>query len=143
MIKQINPRALMYCESRSEIVFHEKRAKYVAYNPSAKIVEAYQIDGVLIIEGMKCDNGLAIPIDNVIYLIELKGSDLCHACEQISATIIYLERNGLRYPFYARIVLSKASGPDLESIQYKKLSKQIRERGGNLKQKSVLMEENI
>jgi hypothetical protein len=146
MLSTINGKCLKKTCNDSLIVFKDKkggRSKYIADNREKKIIEYYEIDGVLITEGYKCDNGLYINSDNTLFLIELKGSDLVHACEQISATIIFI-KSKIKLPVLkARIVLSKVSSPDLKDAKYLKLSRDMRCYGGDLKKESIEMKEII
>jgi hypothetical protein len=143
MLKAINPASLLFDDTRKIVVFKENRSKYTANNVQQKNVEGYQVDGVLIVKGQRCDKCLALPTENKLFLVELKGSDLPHACEQIESTIRFLNSHGFNRAIEARIVLTKVSGPDLETIQYKSLSRKIRKGGGTLKKECLELEETV
>ena len=55
-------------------------------NPRKAYVTQYQIDGVVIKTGSRCDYLLMNEESQTAYLIELKGSDLVKAAEQLEAT---------------------------------------------------------
>lgn len=57
----------------------------------------YKIDGVVIKVGSRCDYLLMNEEARIAYLIELKGSDLVKAAEQLEATENVLQRELLTY----------------------------------------------
>jgi hypothetical protein len=99
------------------IVFSENRATYEALNRKRKKTCRIRIDGTLIKETvMKCDYGLWVE-DNRMILIELKGSDVSHAVEQLENTHRILSRvKGCeKLDYLYRVVSSKVSTPNLSS----------------------------
>lgn len=86
-------------------------------NPKKKDTCRIRIDGSLIRENvMKCDYGLWVD-DGKMILIELKGSDVVHALEQLSNTHRILLENykGWQFRYWYRIVSAKVSKPNLIS----------------------------
>ncbi len=149
MIATINTACLEERTTNSTIVFKDPkggRSKYYVHNIGKKIIEKYKIDGILLKDEEKCDNGLWIVIDNKLFLIELKGCDLTKACSQISSTLNYFERIKLLGKYSAieaRIVLTKVNSPDLEGVAYKALRKRMHCYNGELVKKSIELHEDI
>lgn len=63
--------------------------KHIAHNKNASKIYQYKIDGDIIKTNdiCKCDYLLENETSATLYFIELKGSDLGHATEQIESTI--------------------------------------------------------
>lgn len=55
-------------------------------NPSRQTLRRVQVDGCLPIDGIKCDF-LVISESDFEHFVELKGADVRHAADQLSATI--------------------------------------------------------
>lgn len=76
---------------RKELSIKEQRSKYVASLGAPRMSSAFQVDGKIITSGSKCDFlVLAESADKngwVQVLVELKGSDIHHAIEQLEATL--------------------------------------------------------
>jgi hypothetical protein len=62
------------------------RSKFRLHNPKRAAIRVVQVDDCVIKEGIRCDYLLVLPSEQEIY-IELKGSDVKHAVEQISRSI--------------------------------------------------------
>ena len=88
------------------------RIQYILENRSEKELVVYKIDKNLIKSlkkgDFKCDYGIYTE-DDILFLIELKGSDIAHAIEQIISTIkILIEQRHININrVNARIVGSK------------------------------------
>lgn len=74
------------------------------------------------------------------YLIELKGSDLVEAAQQLEATEVALRQELYGYDLQYRIVANKCKTQEIYSSAYRKY--QIRWKG-RLIQKTGYIEENI
>jgi hypothetical protein len=117
------------------IVCEEEKSKYVyKYNCGEKFLKL-QIDGGLISDQniQKCDYLLLNYTEkdgNAYYhsiFIELKGSNVIHACEQISETIKRLGVQLKGSELHARIVPSKMSVPNAQmNVQKAKFRKDYR-----------------
>ncbi len=86
-------------------------------NPKRKDTCRIRNDGFLIRENvMKCDYGLWVD-DGKMILIELKGSDVVHALEQLGNTHrLFLENyRGGQFRYWYRIVSAKVPEPNLIS----------------------------
>lgn len=92
-------------EKDKEIVFQDRgKCKYRAYNPKEYSVQAFKVDGGLIQDGVKCDY---ILLNNCLFeafFVELKGSDIRHAKEQLETTARKLAGNLKNYSKFYRVV---------------------------------------
>ena len=108
--------------------------EYYLYNLSELEIVVYKIDGGIINSDkvVKCDYGIYTE-QNILYLIELKGSDYLHALEQILSTIdVLLKKPNISVKqLNARIVLSKNRIPNLLVTKEKKLSRLLKQEYGN------------
>ena len=89
------------------IVSAENRVKHIARNKDRDRVFQYQIDGDVIPSsspGLRCDYLLENETKRKVYLIELKGTDVSHAVDQIEATIIRYREALKNYTIMPRIV---------------------------------------
>ena len=118
------------CDCRSKIICEENKIKYIAHNPNKKCVYKIKVDGGLIKEKVRCDWAVAVVSNEdsleEIFLVELKGSDIDHAFEQITGTIEFLSTRYSAKKWFSRVVCSKVSSPKLNSNNYKKLDKKLR-----------------
>ena len=133
-------------DNKKVVVLREPREsrEYRMENKNQKELVVYKIDGRLISSNdvLKCDYGIYTE-DDVLYLIELKGTDYIHALEQLLSTIsILLEKSRIKVAgLHARIVLSKVRVPDIIPSQEKKLLMKVRNRkGGFIKKCQKLCE---
>ena len=121
---------------------------YKLHNKFGKEIVVYKVDGGLINDEnvLKCDNGIYTEND-WLFLIELKGTDLNHALDQINNTIdILLKRSNKKVKkLNARIVLSKVSIPRISTSKENKLKQLLHKSygGGNYKKQSRLLEDTI
>ncbi len=76
----------------------------------------YQIDGIVIKEGKRCDFLLMNEDTQTAYLIELKGRDLNKAVEQLEATEYALRTQLEGYGLQFRIVCSNK--PDAQNAPF-------------------------
>ncbi|MBL7784628.1 MAG: hypothetical protein JNM36_01880 [Chitinophagales bacterium] len=137
---------LEWCDQRQNISVEENKRKYLASNTQQNTFALYRIDGCVIKDGERCDFLLLKCEENgiIAYFIELKGSDLTRALEQINASIDkLLPKLKPHLAVHARIVLTKVNAPDIKGSDYIKLSKKIRQLGGTIKQQVRLIEEKL
>jgi hypothetical protein len=132
-------------DTRSKAVFKDKKVsrQFIAINKASKKIMGLRVDDCLIKEGAKCDFLLIIEAEEKMYFIELKGSDLIKAVDQINATLDRLLPSIDHKFVNGRIVLSKVNTPDLQHSRLIKLKQRLKQLNGTLEYKSVLMEENI
>ncbi len=88
-------------ESTDSIIrFGEKRSVIRFHNNNRLLFKKVQVDGCAITDGIKCDYLLCSENEQDEYFIELKGSDISHAIDQLRATILQLgEYNNNRHAF--------------------------------------------
>ncbi len=131
-------------ERRKMVTCTDSRSpsKYIYENTSLDELSKYQIDGCLITDdGSKCDFLLLNCSKETAYFIELKGSDLIKAIEQISRSIDLLHRDFNTYSVEARIVLTRVNTTDLKNTQVIKLEKRLKKLNGKLKKQSRQLSE--
>lgn len=129
-------------EHAAQIVSKDKKNPqyHRGINTERAYVTHYQIDGVVIQTGSRCDYLLINESAKRAYLIELKGSDLVKAAEQLAATENALQREFSGYSVFYRIVANKCKTQEINSSSFRKY--QIRWKG-KLMQKTGYIEENI
>lgn len=126
----------------SQIVSRDKRNKqyHKGQNVDRSYVTHYQIDGVVIKNGSRCDFLLINEDKKRAYLIELKGSDLVKAAEQLEATEKVLKNELQEYDMRYRIVANKCKTQEIQSSAYRKYQIKWKK---NLIQASEKIEEKI
>ncbi len=163
--KQISKKSECFCErfpdkkdclefiNHSTIVIKDDQVKgknvsksqYKGINKSRKYFCKYHVDECILSQkqGKQCDFLLINNEEPICYFIELKGSDLIKAIEQLDKSIDDLYENVKDCKINARIVLTKVNAPDLRNTKYIRLQKKLKKYGGTLKQQSRILEENI
>jgi hypothetical protein len=118
--------------------------KYIYQNDSLDILSKYKVDGCLIDdEDSKCDFLLLNCTKEISYFLELKGSDLIKAVEQIDRSINLLHKDFKGYSVEARIVLTRVNTTDLKSSKLIRLESRLKKLNGKLiKQTRQLTERN-
>lgn len=76
----------------SDLGSRNNRSKFRLHNPKRAPIKVVQVDGCVVKEGVRCDYLLVLPDGQELY-IELKGSDVKHAVEQIAKSINLLTCN--------------------------------------------------
>ena len=71
----------------ANIVFEQNRRRVCFYNPNRQICKCVQVDGCAITEGIRCDNMLTSHDERCEYFVELKGTDVKHAIQQLRVSI--------------------------------------------------------
>lgn len=74
----------------SQIKFEEFNRKIIFLNPNKELYQKVQVDGCTIIDGVKCDKLLLSADEHEERYVELKGTDVMHAIDQLEATILRL-----------------------------------------------------
>jgi hypothetical protein len=130
------------CSHDSEIVVSEKKSRYQLNNPGKKLVCVTKIDGCFVVQQLACDYLITDCHDYVAYFIELKGSDVYRAYDQIQHSLFQIKDKLNGYICHARIVPTRVSVPDIrndpKTITFRKLIKSF---GGDLKIKEKNMTE--
>lgn len=110
-----------HCDERQNlIVSKEKRSKHIAENENCQLVRQYQIDGEVIKDkdAVKCDYLVLNDEKKTAYFIELKGSKVVHAIEQIEETAKRFRPCLHGYQFYYRIVFSGSGTHSVNKAAY-------------------------
>ena len=105
----------------------EKGRKFILNNKSEKYIQKIRVDGKLITVGPRCDFAVDVSKGEVIFLVELKGSDKEHAFEQLLSTLDFFSKNFDTKKYYCRVVLSKNKSPNLQGKFEKLLLKAVKE----------------
>lgn len=93
----------------SKVKIAENGKQAVFLNPKKETFSRTRVDGCVIVNRTACDWWVVHDTSGSV-LVELKGSDVEHAIEQIEATFEYLSKNNLlREKNAAMIVCSKPS----------------------------------
>lgn len=91
-MRNIPPRCV-YKTTDSKIKFEENKRVIVFENPRHCVFMRVQVDGCAIKEGLRCDNLLISEDESSEYFVELKGTDIAHALQQLSVSIERLGQN--------------------------------------------------
>lgn len=130
-------------DARSEVRCEEKGKQYILENDTKEQIINYLIDGGVIRKQYtgttKCDGLFVLKTNDSTFdviLIELKGTEVKRAFEQLSSVLVLEDFSDLYKAcshIYARIVMAAAC-PNLKADpRYVKLAKIIRRYGGNIK----------
>lgn len=131
-------------EQRKKVVFEDtgSSTKFVYENNSLDKLTRYTVDGCLITGGAsRCDFLLLNCDKQQAFFIELKGSDLIKAVEQIDATITELYPQLKDFAIEARIVLTRSNTTDLKSTKLIKLENRLKKLKGQLKKQNRQLNE--
>ena len=133
---------------RKKITLKDKGSSiYQCLNDSAKRVIIYNVDNGIIKSQTiaKCDYALYNFNDDTVYFIELKGANYDRAVEQIESTInnLIINNNIEISIINARIVLTRAKTPQLNTTKEQKLKKILRKYSGTLDKKCNILTDNI
>lgn len=91
-------------------------------NPHKRTVERVQVDGCAITEGCRCDWMVVLEdaISNEELFVELKGSGVYHAVEQLQVTIETLSENAASFPKRSFVVFNRNPMYGTDVQRYKK-----------------------
>ncbi|NBP68858.1 MAG: hypothetical protein EBR30_20195 [Cytophagia bacterium] len=131
-------------DKRATVTCSDKKSSttYIYNNPNSDRLSKYRVDGCLINDNSaKCDYLLLNCDKSKSYFIELKGSDLIRAVEQIDRSIDLLEHALADYSVSARIVVTRVNTLDLKNTKYIKLERKVKNLNGDLKKQSRQMTE--
>ena len=71
----------------SQIMFEENKRKIIFLNPQRLPYERVDVDGCTINDGVRCDKLLLSADEREERYVELKGTDVMHAIDQLEETI--------------------------------------------------------
>lgn len=115
------------CEERQPVIVSRDakgRREHRALNMDACLVTQYRIDGDVIRDASICCDFLVMNDDRRdAYLIELKGSDIDHALDQLEATAARFQTELREYRVRYRLVCSRVKTQAMHSTKYKKFMK--------------------
>ena len=104
----------------------EKGRKHIANNPGGQYeVRHYRLDGDVVKNEVCCDFILLNDSCLDAYYIELKGSDLVRAVEQVEAGQRLFRGILNEYTSYFRIVTSKTRTQDLNSTRFRHFQRTV------------------
>ncbi len=138
-----------------EVVCEENKRCFRLKNKNDFFVQKIKVDNGLIKTGIRCDYAIDVnesdceknnkneELSKKIYLIELKGSDKDHACEQIIQSYTFFQQNYKAQSYHCRIVLSKDHAPKLLTPNQKRLLKLEKQNKIDILIKSQTIEEVI
>jgi hypothetical protein len=123
----------------------EKKSKYTLNNPQRREVCKIKVDSCVTtsVEENKCDYLVISCETSTAFFIELKGSDLLHAIDQVDKSIDRLSANLVGFALNARIVLTRVQTPDIRTPKYKKFHQKIRQLGGTFEHKNLVLVETL
>jgi hypothetical protein len=115
------------CEERQRIIVSRDsgtRREHRAFNNDPCHVTKYKIDGDIVRDtSIRCDFLVMNDDRRDAYLIELKGSDIEHALDQLEATAHRFQNELRGYCIKYRLVCSRVKTQAIRSIKYKKFCK--------------------
>ena len=85
MINKVD--ACIHDTKNTHIKFEENKKKIVFLNPNAKTYKQVEVDGCTINVGLRCDKLLLSSDEHEERYVELKGTDVLHAIDQLEMTI--------------------------------------------------------
>lgn len=115
------------CEERQSIIVSRDtgaRREHRAFNNDACRVTQYKIDGDIVCDtSIRCDFLTMNDDRRDAYLIELKGSDIEHAIDQLEETARRFQNELRGYCIRYRLVCSRVKTQAIRSIKYKNFCK--------------------
>jgi hypothetical protein len=132
-------------ENRKIVPFkdNDHSTEYRYINQISNHLAKYRVDGGLISDGKKCDFLLLNCEKKQSFFIELKGSDINHAIDQIDRSIEALKNHLPNFAFFARIVVTRVNTIDLKNTKFLRLEKKVKSLKGDLMKRSGLLEETV
>lgn len=124
-----------HSDRRPRVVLRDAKggsSEYRASNPSKRQITVIAVDGCCIKNREACDY-LMLAGEEDAYLIELKGSHVIKAIQQIHATLDVLEKHLRPRTIHARIVPTRVPSPNLLATHEIKLRKRL---GGDKRYKA-------
>ncbi|GHV25044.1 hypothetical protein FACS1894176_02620 [Bacteroidia bacterium] len=120
---QHEQRKIVTCSDKGHPKIH-----YIYNNKSNDYLSTYRVDGGLIVKkDAKCDYLLLNCNRKQAFFIELKGSDINHAIEQIDSSIDLLKSNIPDFTIHARIVLTRYNTINIENNpKYLQLKRKVK-----------------
>lgn len=150
MPNRFGGKGLLSDDSRPIVRLEENGMTYIGLNKNRRRILRYSVDGGLISSATKrCDKAAYLPADQnlkkseVVYLVELKGSDLKKAAQQISQTIITLGHLLDGCEVHGRAICTRIPTPDIRSSEIIKLERDLAKMNGTFRKSSTVLNEEI
>lgn len=133
------------CARNPIINAQENKSKYSLLNPQRREICKIQLDACVFKDAkrQRCDYLFLSCETSTAFFVELKGSDLLHAIDQIEKSIDQLAGTITDAKTNARVVLSKAQTPDMRTPKYLKFKKKIHGLGGTFEHKNLVFVESL
>lgn len=128
----LGERCIKFADRRKNAVVEENKKEFIVRNSKEKLIIAYHVDGCLIKQGKCCDYLVIITEDRVAHFIELKGTDIEKAVEQLNISIDQLLSALKGNKINAWIVSSRVKTPAIKSTKIMKLQKKLKQLNGKL-----------
>ena len=130
------------CTNDSNIVFSENKRSILFHNTKRLEYYKVRIDGCVITEGNRCDDFLYGNYDPYDRYIELKGSDIPHAIEQIKQSILWVKSHCDVGNSIKAYIVSKNVSPGYNT-KLQAAKKEFKEKGAELIQKENRLEVDL
>ena len=98
------------------IPLSENQMKMTFLNPNRKDVRVITVDGCAITVGIRCDYLVRDERDDEFF-VELKGTDIRHACEQLAASIRQLSADATQKAKHSFVISSRVAPAIRTNIQ--------------------------
>jgi hypothetical protein len=119
----------------------EESSKYIGNNNDRKSFYSYIPDVMFSNKGEACD--YLLYNETNVYFIELKGSDILKAVDQITNSYKRYKEYFINYSINARIIPTRGNTFVATNSKYIKFKKMINELNGTVITKEKVIEENI
>ncbi len=104
----------------SQIKFEENKRKVIFWNPERKPYQKVLVDACTIKDGIRCDGLLLSGDEHEERYIELKGTDVMHAIDQLEATIVRLgEFEGNRHSYVISTNVAPACTTKIQNRKFR------------------------
>ena len=94
----------------------ENKSKLILNNEKLREITKVQVDGCLPIDGVKCDWLIIVVEPPVEIYVELKGSDVKHAFEQLENTIKHISKDKTKKIKFCYVITTRVplSSPEIQ-----------------------------
>ncbi len=106
----------------TKIVLSENKSKMYFINSQRRTIQKITVEGCAITIGLRCDY-LVICNRNIEHFVELKGSDVKHAIEQIEASIKKLSKSPTQKDKWSFVIYFHCPLTTTTVQKYKKIFK--------------------
>ena len=103
-----------------KLVCKENKRQVIFTKPMGKTADKIRVDGCMLCQQIACDY-LVIDWKGRHHFVELKGSDVEHALEQIGATVLHFKDAIKAEPFWCLIACTKVPPVIRASLQNSRL----------------------